>query len=185
MEAHRGLIELLDGHVPESGKEAADLERMREFARVLEAPFSRDQARAHFTASVILADPSHTLTCLVHHRKLNKWLQPGGHFEPDDFGDLLRAATREVREETGCAANPTGPLPADVDIHVIPARGDSPEHLHLDLRIVMVAEDEAALRHDVSESHDARWVAWSIAEQIAEDEALCRALRKARTILNC
>lgn len=158
---------------------------MRQFARALEQPFSREQPEAHFTASVILVDPHHALTCLVHHRKLNKWLQPGGHFEPADQGDLLTAAAREVREETGCTGRPIGPLPADVDIHMIPARPGAPEHLHLDLRIVMVADRPSALRHDAQESLDARWVAWSAAQQMAEDEALHRALRKARTILNC
>jgi 8-oxo-dGTP pyrophosphatase MutT (NUDIX family) len=184
VEADRGLIELLDRHQPAAGKEAADLERMRAFARALEQPFSREQAAAHFTASAILVDAAHELTCLVHHRKLDKWLQPGGHFEPEDEGDLLHAAGREVLEETGCHAIPIGPIPADVDIHVIPARGAAAEHLHLDLRIVMVAADRAQLRYDSAESHDAQWLDWATAERMAGDDALKRALRKARAILN-
>lgn len=185
MEARGRLIDLLERHTAEPGKEAQDLERMRAYARALEDPFSRHQAAAHFTASVILSDETAAQTCLVHHRKLGKWLQPGGHFEPADQGDLLRAATREALEETGCSTRPgPGPLLLDVDIHTIPARLDQPEHLHLDLRIVLVAADAAALRHDRSESLDARWFTWEGAHQIAAEEPLRRAMRKARQLLN-
>src|SRR5262245_22544492 len=105
---------------------------MRTFARTLEQPFSRQEVEAHFTASAILVSGSGQEVCLVYHRKLNRWLQPGGHFEPEDEGDVERAALREVQEETGCSAElvAAAPIPFDVDIHAIPEHGREPAHLH-------------------------------------------------------
>ena len=36
---------------------------------------------------------------MLEHRKIGKWLPPGGHVEPEEFPD--EAALRETREETG------------------------------------------------------------------------------------
>lgn len=50
-----------------------------------------------FTASVFIV---HEKKVLLHlHKKLRKWLQPGGHIELDE--GPLEAAIREVKEETG------------------------------------------------------------------------------------
>lgn len=50
-----------------------------------------------FTASVFIV---HEGKVLLHlHKKLGKWLQPGGHIELDE--GPLEAARREVKEETG------------------------------------------------------------------------------------
>ena len=73
---------------------------MLAYAETLGDPFSRDQLPAHFTASAVIVDPPGELVCMIHHKKLKRWLQPGGHFEPSDGGDAALAALREAREET-------------------------------------------------------------------------------------
>lgn len=55
--------------------------------------------KTHVCASVILIEPEEKKILLVHHKKLNKWVQPGGHIEQNE--DPERAAIREVKEETG------------------------------------------------------------------------------------
>lgn len=50
-----------------------------------------------FTASVFIVQNGKVL--LHMHKKLGKWLQPGGHIELDE--DPNQAAIREVKEETG------------------------------------------------------------------------------------
>src|SRR5262245_8831657 len=170
-----GLVELLDQCEPEDEKEAADLARMQTFARTLEQPFSRKEVEAHFTASAILVSASGEEVCLVYHRKLSRWLQPGGHFEREDEGSVERAALREVHEETGCRAERVSgtAVPFDVDIHGIPKRGREPAHLHLDLRILA-----RALSPCKTVARKIEWLALSDALARADDESLRRALGK-------
>lgn len=176
------LLELLSRHVPADEKERDDLERMRAFAAELPSPFSRSQPGAHFTGSAVVVDPAGERVVLIHHGKLKRWLQPGGHAEQADGGSMEVSALREAREETGCQVrlHPSAPRPLDVDIHRIPARKDEPEHLHLDVRYLVVAEDPEALAHDPNESFGAQWLDWAEALQRADEPPLRRLLEKAR-----
>jgi 8-oxo-dGTP pyrophosphatase MutT (NUDIX family) len=176
------LVELLSRHVPTDAKEREDLERMRAFAAELASPLSRSQPTAHFTGSAMVVDPAGKRVALVHHGKLKRWLQPGGHADEADGGRMEATALREAREETGCRVrlHPTAPRPLDVDIHRIPARKDEPEHLHLDVRYLIVAEDPEALAHDPNESFGAQWLPWEEALERADEVAFRRLLEKAR-----
>jgi 8-oxo-dGTP pyrophosphatase MutT (NUDIX family) len=176
------LQELLARHVPTDSKEREDLARMRAFATELAQPFSRKQERAHFTASAVVVDPAGERVVMILHGKLKRWLQPGGHVEEGDAGSMEASALREVREETGCQArlHETAPRPLDVDVHTIPARKDEPEHLHLDVRYLVVAEDPEALAHDPAESTGAQWLTWEDALARADEAPLRRLLEKAR-----
>ncbi len=64
------------------------------------ALLTRHAAPSHVTASAAVLSPDGLLTCLVLHRRLGLWVQPGGHLEADDM-TLPLAAAREVEEETG------------------------------------------------------------------------------------
>lgn len=176
------LKELLARHVPTDEKERLDLERMRALATELPRPFSRAQPTAHFTGSAVVVDPEGARVVLIHHGKLKRWLQPGGHAEEVDGGSMEAAALREAREETGCQVrlHPSAPRPLDVDIHTIPARKDEPEHLHLDVRFLVIAENPAALMHDPNESFGAQWLEWDEALARADEPPLRRLLEKAR-----
>lgn len=175
------LLLLLADHEPADAKERADLAVMRQSAKVLQAPFSPEQEGAHFTGSALVVDPRGARVCLIHHRKLGRWLQPGGHAEPTDEGDLKRTALREAHEETGLtvALHPTAPSPLDVDVHAIPARNEKPGHLHLDVRFLLVARDPEALVAQEAETLGARWFSFSEALAMADEEPLRRMLLKA------
>jgi 8-oxo-dGTP pyrophosphatase MutT (NUDIX family) len=184
------LCALLQAYVPSQGdaptaiKESSDLRRMRAFAVTLAAPFSRLQVEAHFTGSAVVVDPAGSRVCLVHHRKLLRWLQPGGHADPADVGDMARTALREAHEETGMNVqlHPAAPNAIDVDIHTIPARNDESAHAHLDVRFLVQAEDPTQLQHDPGESFGARWLDWDAALAAADEPALTRLLTKARLL---
>lgn len=148
------LEALLASHEPADDKERSDLGRMREFARTLDQPFSADEPSAHFTASALVVDPLRAHVCLVHHKKLDRWLQPGGHVEPADES-VLAAAMREVLEETALVAEPLSERLLDVDIHEFPARGERAAHLHLDCRFLLVAQTGEV--KSSAESSDVRW----------------------------
>lgn len=176
------LHELLAHHQPQDAKEAADLLELRAQAGALARPFWRGQWPAHFTGSAVVVDASGARTCLVHHRKLGRWLQPGGHADELDGGDLARTALREASEETGLVVTlaPGVPPPLDVDVHVIPARGAEPEHRHLDVRFLLVASGSDALTPDLAESLGAQWLEWDEALARADEPSLVRLLQKAR-----
>lgn len=169
---------MLAVHAPADAAEAADLQFMRAFLMTAAMPFSREQADAHFTASAIVVSPDDSAVALLHHRKLDRLLQPGGHFEEEDCGNPLVAAIRETREELGIAAAPVTQRLLDVDVHEIPARGDVATHLHLDLRFLLRAST-FAMAADAMETAGARWYPWARLAELALDPALRRALGKA------
>jgi 8-oxo-dGTP pyrophosphatase MutT (NUDIX family) len=170
---------LLDAVVPADAKEREDLAMLRDKAATLAHPFSREQPGAHFTGSALVTDGSRVL--LVFHRKLARWLQPGGHAEREDGGDLARTALREVLEETGLSVrlHPTAPRPFDVDVHEIPARPGAPAHLHLDVRFLALADASGELAGDAGEVSATRWFSFSEALAVADDSSLRRLLAKA------
>ena len=169
------LRSLLEGHVPADAKETADRSAMLAFLAALPAPFSPEQPEAHFTASALVVDAGRTRTCLVLHRKLGLWLQPGGHVEPVDASIGL-AALREVREETGLDARLAAEHSVHLDIHEIPDRPDMPAHLHLDVRFLVVADGDELTLSD--ESTDVRW--WPLDDAArAGDESLARLIHAA------
>ncbi len=174
------LLETLRAVQPADEKETADLNVMRAFAASLAEPFSRKQWPGHFTGSAVVVTPDGARVCLVLHAKLNRWLQPGGHADAADGGDMARTALREAREETGLDVELKSPTPIDVDVHVIPARKDEPEHRHLDVRFLVVAKNPDALAHDPNESHGAQWLTWEEALARADEAPLKRLLLKAR-----
>ena len=137
------LEALLRAHVAADDREEADRVAMLRLASELEQPTSRDQARAHFTASAFVIDAECARMCLVEHAKLGRLLQPGGHIEPTDES-LEAAALREATEETRLRLDfhPHAPRPFDLDVHQIPERPGEPAHFHLDVRYLLVGSGE-------------------------------------------
>jgi 8-oxo-dGTP pyrophosphatase MutT (NUDIX family) len=97
---------------------------------------SRRTFPLHVTAGAVLVDHSGAVL-LVRHNALGKYLTPGGHLEPEDT-DLMGAALRELREETGIRTDvePLSPDPVHIDVHDIPANDakGEPAHQHADVR---------------------------------------------------
>jgi 8-oxo-dGTP pyrophosphatase MutT (NUDIX family) len=98
----------------------------------------------HLTASVFVFDNRHDCRIvLLHHRRFDKWMIPGGHVE--SWENPFEAARREVREETGLepqfvtfasrnlfpVANSV-PHPEIIVEEMIPATRTDPEHVHID-----------------------------------------------------
>lgn len=174
------LTQLLGALTPADPLEADYLARMRQILATTAAPFSRDQFEpGHFTASAFVQSPDRGSILLIEHAKLGRWLQPGGHVEPDD-PNVLAAARREVSEEVGLADLPSalGEALLDVDIHEIPARKSDPAHLHLDVRFLLQAPTREVRAG--SDAKAARWVLLSEVHREATDESVLRAVRKIR-----
>jgi 8-oxo-dGTP pyrophosphatase MutT (NUDIX family) len=172
--------ELLDdvrAYRPSGEREDAMRRRLVAFleAHGLEA-FDRALAPGHVTASAWIVDPERTHAVLLHHRKLERWLQLGGHVDGDP--DVRRSALREAREESGLR---TLRLIAeniyDIDVHRIPARGSEPAHDHFDVRFALEADPREPLVRN-EESHDVRWIALSDLESYAIDDSVRRLAAK-------
>jgi 8-oxo-dGTP pyrophosphatase MutT (NUDIX family) len=180
------LDERLRQHAPADAKEAADLAEIRAFIDRHPDPFDRRIVDGHLTGSAVVVSAAGDRVLLLHHRKLRRWLQPGGHAEPGERdGEVV--ALREAREETGIDGlelHPSAPRPLDVDVHPIPARGDEPAHRHLDLRYLVIAPDDAILRRLAAEARALRWFGWTELESLDLDSGLRRALRTARAQLS-
>ncbi len=143
--------------------QCAQIDRVVEFVQSCDTPWRRSHLAGHLTASTWIVDESREHALLVHHKKLNCWLQPGGHIDDDD-ATFLDAALREAREETGLDDLALAKLKGasqlfDVDVHAIPARRDEPEHFHYDLRFCFVADRSKRLVMDANESIAASWFA--------------------------
>ena len=61
--------------------------------------YKRSLLSGHMTASSWIINNSGTSALLVHHKNLNKWLQPGGHADGDE--NVIDVAAKEAAEETG------------------------------------------------------------------------------------
>ena len=140
-------------------KESRDVAFVRAFLQAHpDDAHLRSQLAGHLTGSGFVLDSTRRRVLLLHHGKLHRWLQPGGHGEGETDPRLI--ALREIEEETGLTAADLEPFPGedllDVDVHPIPARKGEPAHDHLDLRYGFVARAGATPRMS-DESRGLRW----------------------------
>jgi 8-oxo-dGTP pyrophosphatase MutT (NUDIX family) len=146
-----------------------------EFGRFLRsAPtvFDRTHAIGHFTGSAWLVGADGARVLLTHHRKLNAWLQLGGHADGD--ANLARVALREAEEESGLDGLIVETEIFDIDRHRIPARPGEPEHWHYDVRhVVRATRGEAFVVGD--ESHA---LAWRDIRDLVDDDGADESVRR-------
>lgn len=166
---------------PNNAKVRPHADQIAAFVARTACPWSRATLEGHLTASAWVLDRTHSYAAMIHHRKLGRWLQPGGHIEDGDESWRV-AAQREVTEEVGITAFldiPNAEQLFDVDVHVIPRRPDVPAHFHYDLRFLFVADVDAGLgdplQLNLDEAHDCRW--FRLAD-LADDAALEPSLRR-------
>jgi len=174
------LNEQLETFAPVDATEAAYHRRMLELLAGDGDPMSRDHFEpGHFTASAFILAPDNDDMLLILHSKLHRWLQPGGHVDPEDE-DLIAAALREVREEVDIHELTLAHEGVfDVDIHPIPAMRGDPAHEHFDVRFLFRADSRAF--NAGSDAHDARWVPLEEINPSESDESVMRAVRKLRS----
>ncbi|MFD0638726.1 NUDIX hydrolase [Catenulispora yoronensis] len=118
----------------------------------------------HVTVGAFVVDDRGRLLQIAH-KALGRWLNPGGHTEPGD-ATLADAARRELREETGLAAEHLvllgdPELPLAVDVHRIPANPAKaePDHWHFDFRYAFrLTGPAAAIELQLDEVDDHRWI---------------------------
>jgi 8-oxo-dGTP pyrophosphatase MutT (NUDIX family) len=170
--AQRQVLALLETARTTADASTFTLDDYSAFARTHPDCCERTCVPGHFTGSAFVVSADGRRTLLTHHRKLDRWLQPGGHADGD--ADLARVALREAEEETGLRDLVVEPDVFDLDRHAIPARKVDPEHWHYDVRFVVRAtgSEEFVVSE---ESHD---LAWREIGEVAEDPHVDDSVRR-------
>jgi 8-oxo-dGTP pyrophosphatase MutT (NUDIX family) len=170
------LLNLLMSHQPANEEEQRMLDQTIQFVKRYPACFERQLTIGHVTGSAWIVSPDRRKVVLLHHYKLDRWFQPGGHADGDP--DILGVARREAEEETG--------LPDlkivrssifDVDVHTIPARGMEPEHLHYDIRFLLEATTDQPFIQ-TRETKDVRWVEVDEISNLTTEKSIIRMIHK-------
>jgi 8-oxo-dGTP pyrophosphatase MutT (NUDIX family) len=171
------LLSELRAHVPADEDEERNRVAMLELLMSSADPFSRAGfAPGHFTASCFILDDEQMLL-LHHHRRLDRWLQMGGHLDPGE--DPSAAALREGAEESGL--EDLGLMIEgmfDLDVHEIPAARGEPAHSHFDVRYVARTHSPSSIRIDRGESNDLAWVSLARAADLMAGFESVRVIRK-------
>ena len=174
---HRNdLLNELHAYALRHPEEQAVTERFTVFVAEHTDCFERSLSIGHVTGSAWVVNRAGTHTLLTHHRKLNRWLQPGGH--ADGHPHPMDVALREVWEETGlkdveCVSREI----FDLDIHTIPQRGSEATHDHYDVRFAVRAAGSEAFTVS-EESHALCWVPIAQLMEKSGEESMLRMQRK-------
>lgn len=168
------IVESLAHFGAEYPEQADEAGRFIAFARSGGDVCLRSRLDGHFTASCWLVSADGERVLLTHHRKLQRWLQLGGHADGDT--DLARVAWREALEESGLPELVVERRVFDIDAHIIPARGDEPEHVHWDVRYLVHCRGG----EDYAVSAESLALAWVPISEVAEsaDASLRRMARR-------
>lgn len=133
---------------------ASARDRILEFVDAHPDALHRRCVAGHLTGSALVVEEGTGRLLVLFHRKLQRWLQPGGHADGD--ANLAAVALREATEETGIEGLLIDPEPIDLDIHRVEPPGEDP-HDHLDVRFLVVAP-RGAVTEANHESEALRWV---------------------------
>ena len=170
------LHALLNSYTPADAAELEMLADIKSFVSANPDCFERSLVTGHVTASgwIVSADKEHVL--LMHHRKLDRWFQPGGHCDGDP--DVVAVAVKEVEEETGLRnVKLLQEGVFDVDIHLIPANSKDAAHNHYDIRFLFEADPAEELIINI-ESNDVKWIPVQEIKHLNDSESIMRMVRK-------
>jgi 8-oxo-dGTP pyrophosphatase MutT (NUDIX family) len=181
------LLKMLSRYAEKYPDEADVAQRIARLVTEHADCFERTCRPGHITGSAWVLSHDRARCLLVHHGRLDRWLQPGGH--ADGQTDVAGVARREVEEETGLVelelVAESGPvIPIDIDVHQIPPRFDrsgneiEDAHEHHDIRFLFLAAQGQELVTS-EESHDVRWFTHDEVLAATNEESVLRMLRKA------
>lgn len=147
-----------------------------------ETCFDRSNKHGHITGSAWVVSPDYNHILLMHHTKLDKWIQLGGH--ADGNHNVLEVAVREAMEESGITSfTLIVPEIFDIDIHEIPENSMEMAHLHYDVRFVMRADSTRLVQNH--ESKDLLWVPMEDISKYTKEPSIQRMTKKWSALRQC
>ena len=174
------LLELLNEHSPTTQKEIQCKNQMISFIKKHDDCFERSLKIGHITGSAWLVSNDGTQALLLHHAKLDRWFQLGGHC--DGSADVLDVAIKEAQEESGIQSiTPINEKIFDIDIHLIPANSREQAHYHYDVRFLLrVTSDELIIQNH--ESKELKWIGKNPRELPTDSPSVVRMYNKWRAM---
>jgi adenosylhomocysteinase len=184
--SHIELIELINEYETRFPQESKAAETFRDFVKRNSGTsvYSRKNFDGHFTASAFLLDAAKDKVLFLQHKKLKRWLQPGGHIDETD-AFLLAAAIREVCEETGLQSIDLQLVEEyifDLDAHEIPLnpKKDEPAHIHFDVRYLFQVNNGAEVEFNTEETNGMKWLTFN---EVSKLEGFDRVIQKLEKLL--
>ena len=172
----RNLGNLLEEYIAAYPNEKAAI-NMLDFFNKDENCFQKNNQKGHFTGSAWVVSTDRCQVLMTHHKKLNMWLQLGGH--ADGIDDLISVAIREAKEESGFDNFVlVSEKIFDLDIHEIPAISEGPIHLHYDIRFLLEADPKDNRIVVSDESHDVRWIPLDKVVKLNPENSMQRMVKK-------
>lgn len=168
-------LKLLKEYSP-SLEESNYKEVITNFINKNERCFDRKLDAGHITSSAWLLSRCGNKALLMHHAKLNLWMQLGGHCDND--GDILQVAVKEAIEESGINhIEPVSNNIFDIDIHYIPANQKEAAHYHYDIRFLLQikSNEKVKINH---ESKELRWIGKYKSELPTSERSVVRMFEK-------
>jgi len=181
----RHLKQLFERYLTRWPEEQELTQRFSAFVDGHEDCLLRSCVPGHITASAWILSPDGDAALLTHHKKLDKWLQLGGHV--DGEAEVENACLREAQEESGMADFVFVPwagddlVPLDLDVHMIPERKQEPGHNHWDVRFLLQARPGQELVIS-DESNELCWAPLAGLADFTSEESVLRLHRKARLV---
>ncbi|MEQ8476769.1 NUDIX hydrolase [Fulvivirga sp.] len=178
----KNLIQKLEYYSPEDENEKAFRASFLSFINTYPNCFERSLQIGHITGSAWIVNQAYDKALLTHHKKLNRWLQLGGH--ADGETDIIKVSADEALEESGLSSIKLVSTDIfDIDIHTIPARKSDPEHLHYDVRLLFTADENESFSIS-NESNDLGWIALNELKSYSKNnESILRMAEKTRRLL--
>lgn len=176
MENRQSLIKSIQAYKAFDENEALYIP---EFLNLLkeENCYQRSNLHGHITASVWVTNKSKDQVLLLHHKKLDKWLQPGGHADGNE--NLIAVAMKELEEETGLSnVSLQSHKIFDLDIHTIPERKGVPIHKHYDVRFLVVAD----VSEKLLQNHESTALRWFHLDKVPKEESMQRMVDKLKKL---
>lgn len=151
------LLALLQNYTSSFVEEIEFQKQMIDFITENDDFALRSNLIGQITGSAWIVNPEHTKALLIHHKKLNQWLQIGGHIEETDQ-TIEDTVLREIKEESGLTKlNLLSSSIYDIDIHTIPQKNEVAEHLHFDIRLLVEADENENLLPQNEEILGIQW----------------------------
>ena len=154
MSLHQSAVDTLSGWRPADPAQDTLRHAVLAFLDTREDACLRACGPGHITASALVLDHRGSHALLTLHPRIGRWLQLGGHCEPDDES-LVAAALREATEESGIAGLSIEPVPLALHVHPLTCSLGVPTR-HLDVQFLVRAPEGAEIVCS-EESLDLRW----------------------------